>query len=263
MRNKILALLLCISLGAGAVPSFAAESEKTASAAVVAEAGKTSVAETGSGQVTSAEAAVGAGETSGTETGSGQVTSSTAAAVEAGGLTESEAADVTSEASASESDIDLGDLISVEADKVEEVITEINDTAVELLEKMENVDKDELMKDLMALQVLLQSEEFQTIMNYQEIKELIQEMIATVIDFARTDQDLCIEILDKLGVPRVLGTVIMEGLAVSSLTGDMVRKLSVDDLFMQVDTFNAIINKVIQENDVLKAVSSLELNGGA
>jgi hypothetical protein len=43
----------------------------------------------------------------------------------------------------------------------------------------------------------------------------------------------------------------------------MIRKLSVDELFSQIDMFNSIVGKVIQENDVLKAVSSLELDGGA
>lgn len=143
-----------------------------------------------------------------------------------------------------------------------EVIKEIDETAVQLLEKLEHVDKQQLMKNLIALQALLQSEEFRTIINYQEIKDLIQEMLASVIDFAKSDEELCIEVLDKLGIPRVLGTVIMEGLAVSSLTGDVVRNLSIDEFYKQLELFNSVINKVIEENDVLKAVSSLELDGG-
>jgi Fe2+ transport system protein B len=250
MRNKILTLLLCISVGAVAVPSFAAETEKTASPAVTVEAGKTS----------------------GSEKGTGQVTSSGAAAVDMGELPDSEAAVTTSETPHEESDLEklilaeaekVEDVLdNVEVDKVEDIIRQIDDVVVDLLEKMENVDKEELMKNLIAVQTLLQSEEIRTIMNYQEMKELIQEVIATEIDFAKSDPELCIEVLDKLGLPRVLGTVVMEGIAVSSLTGDMVRSLSVEELFSQMDMFNSVVGKVIEENDVLKAVSSLELDGG-
>ena len=259
MRNRVLALLLCISLGAGAVPSLAAESEKTASPAATVEAGKSSGTEQAASSVA---AAAEAAESSVTETGeTEQAVSSAAAALDAWELPDSEAADTASEPPAAESDD--GDLIYIEVEDVAEAIKEIDETAVQLLEKLEHVDKQQLMENLIALQALLQSEEFRTIINYQEIKDLIQEMLASVIDFAKTDDELCIEVLDKLGIPRVLGTVIMEGLAVSSLTGDVVRNLSIDEFYKQLELFNSVINKVIEENDVLKAVSSLELDGGA
>ena len=233
MSYRILALLLCMSLGAGAVPVLAAESEKTSSPAVTVEAGKSS------GTEPAASSAASAAE--GAES-----------SVPATGETEPPAAES-----------DEGDLIYIDVDDVAEAIKEIDETAAQLLEKLEHVDKQQLMKNLIALQALLQSEEFRTIINYQEIKDLIQEMLASVIDFAKSDEELCIEILDKLGIPRVLGTVIMEGLAVSSLTGDVVRNLSIDEFYKQLELFNSVINKVIEENDVLKAVSSLELDGGA
>ena len=277
MRNRVLALLLCISLGAGAVPSLAAESEKTASPAATVEAGKSSgteqaassvaaaveaaessVTETGETEqaASSVAAAAETAESSVTETGeTEQAVSSAAAALDAWELPDSEAADTASEPPAAESDD--GDLIYIEVEDVAEAIKEIDETAVQLLEKLEHVDKQQLMENLIALQALLQSEEFRTIINYQEIKDLIQEMLASVIDFAKTDEELCIEVLDKLGIPRVLGTVIMEGLAVSSLTGDVVRNLSIDEFYKQLELFNSVINKV------LKAVSSLELDGGA
>ena len=259
MRNRVLALLLCISLGAGAVPSLAAESEKTASPAATVEAGKSSGTEQAASSVA---AAVEAAESSVTETGeTEQAVSSAAAALDAWELPDSEAADTASEPPAAESDD--GDLIYIEVEDVAEAIKEIDETAVQLLEKLEHVDKQQLMENLIALQALLQSEEFRTIINYQEIKDLIQEMLASVIDFAKTDEELCIEVLDKLGIPRVLGTVIMEGLAVSSLTGDVVRNLSIDEFYKQLELLNSVISKVIQENDVLKAVSSLGLDGGA
>ena len=283
MRNRVLALLLCISLGAGAVPSLAAESEKTASPAATVEAGKSSgteqaassvaaaveaaessVTETGETEqaASSVAAAAETAESSVTETGeTEQAVSSAAAALDAWELPDSEAADTASEPPAAESDD--GDLIYIEVEDVAEAIKEIDETAVQLLEKLEHVDKQQLMENLIALQALLQSEEFRTIINYQEIKDLIQEMLASVIDFAKSDEGLCIEVLDKLGIPRVLGTVIMEGLAVSSLTGDVVRNLSIDEFYKQLELFNSVINKVIEENDVLKAVSSLELDGGA
>ena len=283
MRNRVLALLLCISLGAGAVPSLAAESEKTASPAATVEAGKSSgteqaassvaaAAETAESSVTetgeteqaasSVAAAVEAAESSVTETGeTEQAVSSAAAALDAWELPDSEAADTASEPPAAESDD--GDLIYIEVEDVAEAIKEIDETAVQLLEKLEHVDKQQLMENLIALQALLQSEEFRTIINYQEIKDLIQEMLASVIDFAKTDEELCIEVLDKLGIPRVLGTVIMEGLAISSLSGDVVRNMSIDEFYKQLELLNSVISKVIQENDVLKAVSSLGLDGGA
>ena len=259
MRNRVLALLLCISLGAGAVPSLAAESEKTASPAATVEAGKSSGTEQAASSVA---AAAEAAESSVTETGeTEQAVSSAAAALDAWELPDSEAADTASEPPAAESDD--GDLIYIEVEDVAEAIKEIDETAVQLLEKLEHVDKQQLMKHLIALQALLQSEEFRTIINYQEIKDLIQEMLASVIDFAKTDEELCIEVLDKLGIPRVLGTVIMEGLAISSLSGDVVRNMSIDEFYKQLELLNSVISKVIQENDVLKAVSSLELDGGA
>ena len=307
MRNRVLALLLCISLGAGAVPSLAAESEKTASPAATVEAGKSSgteqaassvaaaveaaessVTETGETEqaASSVAAAVEAAESSVTETGeteqaassvaaaaetaessvtetgeTEQAVSSAAAALDAWELPDSEAADTASEPPAAESDD--GDLIYIEVEDVAEAIKEIDETAVQLLEKLEHVDKQQLMENLIALQALLQSEEFRTIINYQEIKDLIQEMLASVIDFAKTDEELCIEVLDKLGIPRVLGTVIMEGLAISSLSGDVVRNMSIDEFYKQLELLNSVISKVIQENDVLKAVSSLGLDGGA
>ena len=283
MRNRVLALLLCISLGAGAVPSLAAESEKTASPAATVEAGKSSgteqaassvaaaaeaaessVIETGETEqaASSVAAAVEAAESSVTETGeTEQAVSSAAAALDAWELPDSEAADTASEPPAAESDD--GDLIYIEVEDVAEAIKEIDETAVQLLEKLEHVDKQQLMENLIALQALLQSEEFRTIINYQEIKDLIQEMLASVIDFAKTDEELCIEVLDKLGIPRVLGTVIMEGLAISSLSGDVVRNMSIDEFYKQLELLNSVISKVIQENDVLKAVSSLGLDGGA
>ena len=283
MRNRVLALLLCISLGAGAVPSLAAESEKTASPAATVEAGKSSgteqaassvaaaaeaaelsVIETGETEqaASSVAAAVEAAESSVTETGeTEQAVSSAAAALDAWELPDSEAADTASEPPAAESDD--GDLIYIEVEDVAEAIKEIDETAVQLLEKLEHVDKQQLMENLIALQALLQSEEFRTIINYQEIKDLIQEMLASVIDFAKTDDELCIEVLDKLGIPRVLGTVIMEGLAISSLSGDVVRNMSIDEFYKQLELLNSVISKVIQENDVLKAVSSLGLDGGA
>ena len=187
--------------------------------------------------------------------------SSAAAALDAWELPDSEAADTASEPPAAESDD--GDLIYIEVEDVAEAIKEIDETAVQLLEKLEHVDKQQLMENLIALQALLQSEEFRTIINYQEIKDLIQEMLASVIDFAKTDDELCIEVLDKLGIPRVLGTVIMEGLAISSLSGDVVRNMSIDEFYKQLELLNSVISKVIQENDVLKAVSSLGLDGGA
>ena len=259
MRNRVLALLLCISLGAGAVPSLAAESEKTASPAATVEAGKSSGTEQAASSVA---AAVEAAESSVTETGeTEQAVSSAAAALDAWELPDSEAADTASEPPAAESDD--GDLIYIEVEDVAEAIKEIDETAVQLLEKLEHVDKQQLMENLIALQALLQSEEFRTIINYQEIKDLIQEMLASVIDFAKTDDELCIEVLDKLGIPRVLGTVIMEGLAISSLSGDVVRNMSIDEFYKQLELLNSVISKVIQENDVLKAVSSLGLDGGA
>ena len=259
MRNRVLALLLCISLGAGAVPSLAAESEKTASPAATVEAGKSSGTEQAASSVA---AAAEAAESSVTETGeTEQAVSSAAAALDAWELPDSEAADTASEPPAAESDD--GDLIYIEVEDVAEAIKEIDETAVQLLEKLEHVDKQQLMENLIALQALLQSEEFRTIINYQEIKDLIQEMLASVIDFAKTDEELCIEVLDKLGIPRVLGTVIMEGLAISSLSGDVVRNMSIDEFYKQLELFNSVISKVIQENDVLKAVSSLGLDGGA
>ena len=283
MRNRVLALLLCISLGAGAVPSLAAESEKTASPAATVEAGKSSgteqaassvaaaaetaessVTETGETEqaVSSVAATAEAAESSVTETGeTEQAVSSAAAALDAWELPDSEAADTASEPPAAESDD--GDLIYIEVEDVAEAIKEIDETAVQLLEKLEHVDKQQLMENLIALQALLQSEEFRTIINYQEIKDLIQEMLASVIDFAKTDDELCIEVLDKLGIPRVLGTVIMEGLAISSLSGDVVRNMSIDEFYKQLELLNSVISKVIQENDVLKAVSSLGLDGGA
>ena len=283
MRNRVLALLLCISLGAGAVPSLAAESEKTASPAATVEAGKSSgteqaassvaaaaeaaessVTETGETEqaASSVAAAAEAAESSVTETGeTEQAVSSAAAALDAWELPDSEAADTASEPPAAESDD--GDLIYIEVEDVAEAIKEIDETAVQLLEKLEHVDKQQLMENLIALQALLQSEEFRTIINYQEIKDLIQEMLASVIDFAKTDEELCIEVLDKLGIPRVLGTVIMEGLAISSLSGDVVRNMSIDEFYKQLELLNSVISKVIQENDVLKAVSSLGLDGGA
>ena len=269
MRNRVLALLLCISLGAGAVPSLAAESEKTASPAATVEAGKSSgteqaassvaaaveaaessVTETGETEqaASSVAAAAETAESSVTETGeTEQAVSSAAAALDAWELPDSEAADTASEPPAAESDD--GDLIYIEVEDVAEAIKEIDETAVQLLEKLEHA--------------LLQSEEFRTIINYQEIKDLIQEMLASVIDFAKTDDELCIEVLDKLGIPRVLGTVIMEGLAISSLSGDVVRNMSIDEFYKQLELLNSVISKVIQENDVLKAVSSLGLDGGA
>ena len=259
MRNRVLALLLCISLGAGAVPSLAAESEKTASPAATVEAGKSSGTEQAASSVA---AAAETAESSVTETGeTEQAVSSAAAALDAWELPDSEAADTASEPPAAESDD--GDLIYIEVEDVAEAIKEIDETAVQLLEKLEHVDKQQLMENLIALQALLQSEEFRTIINYQEIKDLIQEMLASVIDFAKTDEELCIEVLDKLGIPRVLGTVIMEGLAISSLSGDVVRNMSIDEFYKQLELLNSVISKVIQENDVLKAVSSLELDGGA
>ena len=259
MRNRVLALLLCISLGAGAVPSLAAESEKTASPAATVEAGKSSGTEQAASSVA---AAVEAAESSVTETGeTEQAVSSAAAALDAWELPDSEAADTASEPPAAESDD--GDLIYIEVEDVAEAIKEIDETAVQLLEKLEHVDKQQLMENLIALQALLQSEEFRTIINYQEIKDLIQEMLASVIDFAKTDEELCIEVLDKLGIPRVLGTVIMEGLEISSLSGDVVRNMSIDEFYKQLELLNSVISKVIQENDVLKAVSSLGLDGGA
>ena len=259
MRNRVLALLLCISLGAGAVPSLAAESEKTASPAATVEAGKSSGTEQAASSVA---AAAEAAESSVTETGeTEQAVSSAAAALDAWELPDSEAADTASEPPAAESDD--GDLIYIEVEDVAEAIKEIDETAVQLLEKLEHVDKQQLMENLIALQALLQSEEFRTIINYQEIKDLIQEMLASVIDFAKTDEELCIEVLDKLGIPRVLGTVIMEGLEISSLSGDVVRNMSIDEFYKQLELLNSVISKVIQENDVLKAVSSLELDGGA
>ena len=259
MRNRVLALLLCISLGAGAVPSLAAESEKTASPAATVEAGKSSGTEQAASSVA---AAAEAAESSVTETGeTEQAVSSAAAALDAWELPDSEAADTASEPPAAESDD--GDLIYIEVEDVAEAIKEIDETAVQLLEKLEHVDKQQLMENLIALQALLQSEEFRTIINYQEIKDLIQEMLASVIDFAKTDEELCIEVLDKLGIPRVLGTVIMEGLAISSLSGDVVRNMSIDEFYKQLELLNSVISKVIQENDVLKAVSSLGLDGGA
>ena len=295
MRNRVLALLLCISLGAGAVPSLAAESEKTASPAATVEAGKSSGTEqaassvaaaaeaaessvTETGETEQAASSVAAGETeqaassvaaaaeaaesSVTETGeTEQAVSSAAAALDAWELPDSEAADTASEPPAAESDD--GDLIYIEVEDVAEAIKEIDETAVQLLEKLEHVDKQQLMENLIALQALLQSEEFRTIINYQEIKDLIQEMLASVIDFAKSDEELCIEVLDKLGIPRVLGTVIMEGLAISSLSGDVVRNMSIDEFYKQLELLNSVISKVIQENDVLKAVSSLGLDGGA
>ena len=283
MRNRVLALLLCISLGAGAVPSLAAESEKTASPAATVEAGKSSgteqaassvaaaveaaessVTETGETEqaASSVAAAAETAESSVTETGeTEQAVSSAAAALDAWELPDSEAADTASEPPAAESDD--GDLIYIEVEDVAEAIKEIDETAVQLLEKLEHVDKQQLMENLIALQALLQSEEFRTIINYQEIKDLIQEMLASVIDFAKTDEELCIEVLDKLGIPRVLGTVIMEGLAISSLSGDVVRNMSIDEFYKQLELLNSVISKVIQENDVLKAVSSLGLDGGA
>ena len=283
MRNRVLALLLCISLGAGAVPSLAAESEKTASPAATVEAGKSSgteqaassvaaaaeaaessVTETGETEqaASSVAAAAETAESFVTETGeTEQAVSSAAAALDAWELPDSEAADTASEPPAAESDD--GDLIYIEVEDVAEAIKEIDETAVQLLEKLEHVDKQQLMENLIALQALLQSEEFRTIINYQEIKDLIQEMLASVIDFAKTDEELCIEVLDKLGIPRVLGTVIMEGLAISSLSGDVVRNMSIDEFYKQLELLNSVISKVIQENDVLKAVSSLGLDGGA
>ena len=283
MRNRVLALLLCISLGAGAVPSLAAESEKTASPAATVEAGKSSgteqaassvaaaaeaaelsVIETGETEqaASSVAAAAETAESFVTETGeTEQAVSSAAAALDAWELPDSEAADTASEPPAAESDD--GDLIYIEVEDVAEAIKEIDETAVQLLEKLEHVDKQQLMENLIALQALLQSEEFRTIINYQEIKDLIQEMLASVIDFAKTDDELCIEVLDKLGIPRVLGTVIMEGLAISSLSGDVVRNMSIDEFYKQLELLNSVISKVIQENDVLKAVSSLGLDGGA
>ena len=259
MRNRVLALLLCISLGAGAVPSLAAESEKTASPAATVEAGKSSGTEQAASSVAAASETA---ESSVTETGeTEQAVSSAAAALDAWELPDSEAADTASEPPAAESDD--GDLIYIEVEDVAEAIKEIDETAVQLLEKLEHVDKQQLMKNLIALQALLQSEEFRTIINYQEIKDLIQEMLASVIDFAKTDDELCIEVLDKLGIPRVLGTVIMEGLAISSLSGDVVRNMSIDEFYKQLELLNSVISKVIQENDVLKAVSSLGLDGGA
>ena len=259
MRNRVLALLLCISLGAGAVPSLAAESEKTASPAATVEAGKSSGTEQAASSVA---AAAETAESSVTETGeTEQAVSSAAAALDAWELPDSEAADTASEPPAAESDD--GDLIYIEVEDVAEAIKEIDETAVQLLEKLEHVDKQQLMENLIALQALLQSEEFRTIINYQEIKDLIQEMLASVIDFAKTDEELCIEVLDKLGIPRVLGTVIMEGLAISSLSGDVVRNMSIDEFYKQLELLNSVISKVIQENDVLKAVSSLGLDGGA
>ena len=281
MRNRILALLLCMSLGAGAVPVLAAESEKTSSPAVTVEAGKSSGTEPAASSAASAaegaESSVPAtGETEPAASSAASAAEGAESSVPATGETEPAASSAASAAEGAESFVsatgeteppaaesDEGDLIYIDVDDVAEAIKEIDETAAQLLEKLEHVDKQQLMKNLIALQALLQSEEFRTIINYQEIKDLIQEMLASVIDFAKSDEELCIEVLDKLGIPRVLGTVIMEGLAVSSLTGDVVRNLSIDEFYKQLELFNSVINKVIEENDVLKAVSSLELDGGA
>ena len=238
--------------------------QAASSVAAAAETAESSVTETGETEqaVSSVAAAAEAAESSVTETGeTEQAVSSAAAALDAWELPDSEAADTASEPPAAESDD--GDLIYIEVEDVAEAIKEIDETAVQLLEKLEHVDKQQLMENLIALQALLQSEEFRTIINYQEIKDLIQEMLASVIDFAKTDDELCIEVLDKLGIPRVLGTVIMEGLAISSLSGDVVRNMSIDEFYKQLELLNSVISKVIQENDVLKAVSSLGLDGGA
>ena len=281
MRNRILALLLCMSLGAGAVPVLAAESEKTSSPAVTVEAGKSSGTEPAASSAASAaegtESSVSAtGETEPAASSAASAAEGAESSVPATGETEPAASSAASAAEGAESFVsatgeteppaaesDEGDLIYIDVDDVAEAIKEIDETAAQLLEKLEHVDKQQLMKNLIALQALLQSEEFRTIINYQEIKDLIQEMLTSVIDFAKSDEELCIEVLDKLGIPRVLGTVIMEGLAVSSLTGDVVRNLSIDEFYKQLELFNSVINKVIEENDVLKAVSSLELDGGA
>ena len=89
MRNKILALLLCISLGAGAVPSLAAESEKTVSPAVTVEDGKSSGTEQ---SASSTAAAVEGAESSVAETEAEQAASFVAASLDAGELPDSKAA---------------------------------------------------------------------------------------------------------------------------------------------------------------------------
>ena len=69
---------------------------------------------------------------------------------------------------------------------------------------LDNIDYDELEKDLTAVLKVLESEDFQHLMSYQEMQDLIVVLLDKMEDFAIDDPDLVAKICVKLGVSEDL-----------------------------------------------------------
>ncbi|GEM_PF-4913006 len=74
------------------------------------------------------------------------------------------------------------------------------DRAEELIAFIENVDREEAGKNLEAVYLVLTSEDFQTLFVHPEVQDLIQALIARGAEFAYTDRELTVEILETLEV---------------------------------------------------------------
>ena len=81
-------------------------------------------------------------------------------------------------------------------------------TAQDVTEYLEGIDYDELEKDLTAILAVVESEDFQHLMSYQEMQDLVIVLLDRMEDFAIEDPDLVAKICVALGLQEKFARLI-------------------------------------------------------
>lgn len=111
---------------------------------------------------------------------------------------------------------------SLPADKVSKILNY-------LVRNVDEADIEKFNNNLELVEKVLSSNDFQGLFNYQEVRELFIEVMASAVDFAISDQALSEKILVTLGLDSAVASTLVDALVYSGLTGNEIRQLPADE----------------------------------
>ena len=79
-----------------------------------------------------------------------------------------------------------------------------------LKQKIDNIDMDKLKADLRAVTVLLKSEEFQHLLSYEEVQDLLKMILMKARNFLYEEPDLSEKILETIGLEETYAKIILQ-----------------------------------------------------
>jgi hypothetical protein len=131
--------------------------------------------------------------------------------------------------------------------------------------RMAEVDPDELAANMLAVNATLRSSEFEHLWDYEAFQNLVIEVLASVLDFAKEDGELSVKILTKLGLSNQIAEILIECIQSSRVTGDDIRKIPPEKIYEGLQDILDMMDKLTGSDmfsSLLKINDSLESGNG-